>query len=388
MRKYLICLLCCLLILALVGCKNNEFSEIEATGETNPYLLVEQHDQEGIRRVYYYAFDDDNNVILRRSVFDEVIKYNQNEEPEYELMYDTGGDLLINCHFIYDEQGELVEKKVISYEQNKTYILKRVYDDGNTSKWYEYEDNKIIATETNIYSNDGNIIQTIYCGDNYTQTTEFRYDENNNLIYEATYSQDGALLSEYSYKYWEFNELLEWSKNNYSEKEDIEYLGYWEYNKDNLHLKIFLGQNGLCWIELCDTETNEVFKTLSSFSFVENLNELKEVNIDFNKMTPTNNPLILHKLDSKNKLNVLFQGETIVLEKEENSYTTIIIVVGFILLIGCITIGNIFKKTNVKKKTILESSQNWKCPNCEKEVCCGQEICENCGQIFDWTKLQ
>jgi len=267
-----------------------------------------------------------------------------------------------------------------------------VYDDGNTSKWYQYEENQITATEIDTYSEEGNIILTTFCSDNYSTVTEFKYDENNNLIYEATYSQDGALLSEYSYKYWEFNKLLEWSNNNYAEDEDIEYLGYWKYNTDVINLEIFLGQNDLCWIKLCNPKTNEVLETLSTFSFAENLSDLKELNIDFEKMTPTNNTLTLHKMGAKNKLNVMFQGKTIVLEKEkekeeEKNCVPIILIVASIILIGYIVIMYISKRISNKEKTVLDSKQNWKCPNCEKEVYRNQERCENCGQEFDWSKL-
>ena len=34
-----------------------------------------------------------------------------------------------------------------------------------------------------------------------------------------------------------------------------------------------------------------------------------------------------------------------------------------------------------------QKSQAWKCPKCEKAIVSGQAMCENCGQMFDWSKM-
>ncbi len=48
----------------------------------------------------------------------------------------------------------------------------------------------------------------------------------------------------------------------------------------------------------------------------------------------------------------------------------------------------ILKAINQNNVDNLIATQAYKCPKCEEIVFYGQNNCENCGQIFDWSKLQ
>lgn len=160
--------------------------------------------------------------------FSFVIKsiYNLNGDLIEHNTYDPSGfytrDSIFNkVKYEYDKQGNEVESRSYNGSGKLITIWKSFYDEsGNltTSSNCEYvstDPSSIGTEENNFYNEKGQVIKSIIqeCTGKQIMTYEFKYDENDNKIWEKlTMSESNPIIT--TFKYGENNELIGETSDN------------------------------------------------------------------------------------------------------------------------------------------------------------------------------
>jgi len=100
--------------------------------------------------------------------------------------------------FIFNDQGQVIEEIELDAENNETSKYEKTYqDDGLLLHEKQFQDGQLFAAEAFGYDLQGNVIKKTYRNykDNFEVIDEYKYDENNNMVYNSTH-QNGVLVFE------------------------------------------------------------------------------------------------------------------------------------------------------------------------------------------------
>lgn len=204
-----------------------------------------------IEHYLLYAVDDmtEKRILTRDekgNLLSEVKFYGDESGEKVEYSYDANGNVTgINR---YDEEGEFLEKEVLSYDDKNSLTQRIAYgpdnkqirqvsfalNEGNTAVETEFDnsgkptarteitfnekgkeekliqfnaDGKVISRTNNIYDEHGNVIRR-EINEFYARTISFAYDEKNRLISQETYDGNGLLLRKNIFSYDDDGNLL------------------------------------------------------------------------------------------------------------------------------------------------------------------------------------
>lgn len=161
--------------------------------------LIEEIDPYGCTK---YEYDDHGNII-RMDYDDSCYEYTYQNENVVEVVGYYNGEVVYNCNYQYDHDGNLTE----SISRDAEGVSKSVYRydaNGNETDCMSYTDDKLTFQKKRSYDSNGNLItETIerMNMEDYNHSFRYEYNDDNLLVRQTVYNYKGYVRDDIEYKY-------------------------------------------------------------------------------------------------------------------------------------------------------------------------------------------
>lgn len=242
----------------LVGCTSKEIIKNDLTKENlkgkvksirqTPYEVIEKFGEVTKGNVFddfsvtinsFMEFNEEGNVIVKKYYlpngnFDRIYRKDNKGNKIEENRYNSNGELFEKQVYVYDERDILIEDNI--YRSDGKLSFKTIYKSDHKNNIVEEDvynsKGKLKSKTINRYDKNRNKIEMILSKENdedYGFKSSYKFDENNYMIEEATYSLKDKLKYKFTYKLDKSGNVIE--ENSYDSNNELQGTSISKYDK-------------------------------------------------------------------------------------------------------------------------------------------------------------